>query len=197
LIAIGACSSKPAPWDESTSGKPRFDAKQDGPPPAPEPSASTVVEGRLESGGIFATCSQGLKVTADALRDVARLGLSCGPIAGMKRITDAPFEGALSLGGADLEFPIELEKGRCYRLFVASETAGPELSIEVATSHDLPVASEKVLGGLGAVPAERPLCALGDDRAVVRIAMRCPPSEGPNGPCPRNGVRFALDVYAR
>ncbi|MFO0616532.1 MAG: hypothetical protein U0414_28320 [Polyangiaceae bacterium] len=190
--ALVACSSRRDPWEDSTGGTPRFDA---GDPPPPIASDVDLVssEGRLESGGIFIACRSGLVSTGDARRDVARLGLACGPVAGMRRASDAPLEGVLSLGGAALEFPLHLEKSRCYRVFVAGDTPAVEIRIDVISGHDLPIAGETVELGLGVVPANRPLCALGDDDGVIRAAMRrAPPGAEKPGP-----VRFAIEVWAR
>jgi hypothetical protein len=195
IAFVVACGTN-APWEEGTGGTPRF-ATESAVVPAPEPSAELVASsGRLESGGIFVSCRSGLVVTGDAARDVSRLGLACGPVAGMKRVGASPFEGVLSIGGADLEFPLHLEKSRCYRIFVASEVLGAEIAVDVVSGHGLPIASEAIDGGLGSIPATRPLCALGDDDVVIRASMRCATREAAP-PCPRTGLRFAVEVWAR
>lgn len=195
LVAVSGCSSKAAPWDEASGGSPKFGADAtEAPAPATAPAA-VASDGRLESGGIFVDCRGGLAVTADAIRDVTRLGLACGPVAGMKATPDGRFEGTLSVGSADLVFPFKLEKGRCYRVFVASESAAAEITVDVMSGHELPIASESTDAGLGLVPATRPLCALGDDTATLHASMRCSPVT--NATCPKTGVRFAIEVWSR
>lgn len=200
IVFGAACGSNDAPWDEGTGGSPRF-ATGSAEARAPEPTVAAVASsGRLESGGIFVSCQHGLVVTGDAARDVGRLGLACGPVAGMKRTGDGPFEGMLSIGAADLEFPLHLEKNRCYRIFVAGQSLGAEISVDVVSARGLPFASEAIEAGLGLVPATRPLCALGDDDVVIRARMRCSTSLGGGSaviPCPRSGLRFAVEVWAR
>lgn len=206
LVAVGlgvlfthaACSPSTSPWDEPTGGAPKFATDAGPPPPAETAVAAVASDGRLESGGIFVDCRGGLVATADANRDVRRLGLACGPVAGMKALTDTPFEGTLSVGSADLEFPVKLEKGRCYRVFVASESTSAEITVDVVSSHGLPIASESTADGLATIPSTRPLCALGDDAVNLRASMRCAPSSSaPRAPCPKAGVRFAVAVWAR
>lgn len=195
---LAACSPSTSPWDEPTGGAPKFATDAEPPPPPSTAVAAVASDGRLESGGIFVECRGGLVGTNDANRDVRRLGLACGPVAGMKPLTETPLEGTLSVGSADLEFPVKLEKGRCYRVFVASESTAAEITVEVVSGHGLPIAGEPTVDGLAAIPSTRPLCALGDDAVNLRASMRCvPPSSGASAPCPKSGVRFAVAVWAR
>jgi hypothetical protein len=150
----------------------------------PEVVAPVASGARLESGGIFSDCYKGLHATGEPEKDVTRLGLVCGPVEGMRRAIDTPFEGAISAGGAELDFPIALSKGACYRVFVAADSESLTLDVSIVSGHGIPVATASSRSGLAIIAPDRPFCALGTDEATVRVGAT------------QGSGRFALDIWA-
>lgn len=178
---LGACDEPSRPWDRPGS-----------PPPPPLPSASSS-SGAAEPddarsatvGGseAYARCAEGLRPSDDPVRDVVRLGTSCGPSTGMQRVGEVPHEGVLRGGGPPLGLPVRLRAGRCYRLFAVGEPALEELSIELRSSRGTTLARDRSTGRVVVLQPEGPVCAAGDDDATLLISAR------------RGSGRFALELW--
>lgn len=140
--------------------------------------------GRIESGGPFVSCYAGFAPSSEPARDVTRLALSCGPVTGMRRVLDVPFEGAIAEDGAALEVPLELKRGSCYRLFAVAEPGVDDLDVTVRSARDVVVASDPGPGRVVVVQPDRPLCSTADDAATVRVSAK------------KGRGRFALEIYA-
>jgi hypothetical protein len=185
LLAAG-CNSERPPWERSTGSSLPYFAPGSASAPVgevaepPSPSGSA-----LESGGIFDACYRGFHPSGDAVKDVTRLGLACGPVTGMHRILETPIAGASSEGSAELDFPVELADRGCYRIFAVSESKDLAFEATIVSSHGLPVASATSKDGWLVVEGDRPFCAIGSDSATIRFGARS------------GSGRFAVDVYAR
>src|SRR5579871_6594940 len=121
IAVLAGCNSAAPPWEQPTGGPLPYLTSTSQAAPTSDLATPALSGARLESGGIFVDCYAGLHVTGDPVKDVTRLGYVCGPVAGMKRVLDAPFEGAITAGAAELELPLPLVKGGCYRLFAAAD----------------------------------------------------------------------------
>lgn len=118
------------------------------------------------SGGPWATCFDGFRISGQPLRDVTRLGLLCGPATGMRR-PEPPEKRALSPGEA-WTFDVPLAAGECLRLVVAASTATPL----VVTTSGAPLLASTVRADEGWLVArpKSPLCA--EQAASVRVVIR-------------------------
>lgn len=181
IALLVGCDEPSRPWDRP--GSPPS-------PPLPSPPASSVVtepgdarpadSGRSEA---YARCAEGLRPSDDPVRDVVRLGTSCGPSTGMQRVGEVPHEGVLSGGGPPLGLPVRLRAGRCYRLFAVGEPALEELSVELRSSRGTTLARDRSTGRVVVLQPEGPICAAGYDDAMLLISAR------------RGSGRFALELW--
>jgi hypothetical protein len=182
LLLLSGCNSPKRPWDQPTGGPPPYVSAT--PPPTNEPATPVASGARLESGGIFVECYAGLRATGDPTKDVTRLGYVCGPVEGMHRTLDAPLEGAIAAGAAELELPLSLTKGACYRVFVAADAESLELDVSIVSSRGIPIATAISARGLAIIEPDRPFCSLGADEASVRVGAKA------------GAGRFAVDVWS-
>ncbi len=180
-LAIG-CNSPAPPWDQPTGGPlPYVTSKT----PEAAQSPPIVASGqRLESGGIFVDCYREIRISGDAIKDVTRLGYVCGPVEGMRRAIDAPLEGVIAAGAAELELPLPLTRGACYRVFLAADEPSLDVDVAIVSSRGIPVATTTSVRGLAVIASDRPFCSLSTEDATIRVGARA------------GTGRFAVDVWA-
>ncbi len=134
--------------------------------PAPAPSAQKPA---TPVGGLWASCYRGFVTTAGPRRDVTRLGLTCGPINGMKQLgktvagdigPDAPAEHRIDASGAT-----------CFRVFVAANGTD-NVAVRVTSPNGDVLAKADDGGAFAVVDPERPFCTIDPTEMIVTVSTR-------------------------
>lgn len=133
--------------------------------------------------GAYERCAAGFVSTGEPVRDVTRLGLACGNSLGLTRSLPSTLEGAIAADGVSVTVPLELSRGRCYRIFAASTPEVGDLVTELRSSRGTTIATDHAHGSISIVQPDRPVCALDDDRGSIVVSAGS------------GHGRFALEIY--
>jgi hypothetical protein len=123
-------------------------------------------------GGPWVRCYGGFHRSGDPLKDVTRLSMLCGPLNGMKRLTDPTIQGAVQEGGPALEQPFEAKRGECYRVFAVGEPSIIDLDVTIRSSRGAAIAADHGDDGWPIVQPDRPVCPLDNDRWTIEISSK-------------------------
>lgn len=134
-------------------------------------------------GGPWVRCYGSFHPAGDPVKDVTRLALLCGPENGMRRLSKAPIEGAVSEGAPGATSTFEARRGECYRVFAVAEASVSDLDVTVHSSRGAPVAADHGEDTWPIVQPDRPFCPLENDRYTLEIAAH------------RGRGRFAAEVW--
>jgi hypothetical protein len=154
----------------------RADANDDPTPDdAGEPAATAADEPRaaprpVRIGGPWVRCYGSFHPAGDPVKDVTRLALLCGPENGMRRLSKAPFEGAVAEGAPGLTTTFEARRGECYRVFAVADAGVTDLDVTVHSSRGAPVAADHGEDAWPIVQPDRPFCPLEKDVYTLEIA---------------------------
>lgn len=151
--------------------------------PAPEPLGEGPPS-RVTPGGLWAKCYEGVALSGDVLRDVTRLGLSCGPSNGMRRKTRQAIVGLVGQNEPPVTVTLRASRAACYRVLAVADAQVGDLNVTVRSSRDVGVAADHSAGRLAIVQPDRPFCALADDTYTIEISAG------------RGAGRFAAEVWA-
>lgn len=211
-LALG-CQPQVRPWDQGDAEAPAASPRSAMPtsllpvratPEAPEGSADAgdpgadpasdnagregdeserAVAPPVRIGGPWVRCYGSFHPAGDPVKDVTRLALLCGPENGMRRLSKAPIEGAVSEGAPGTTSTFEARRGECYRVFAVAEATVSDLDVTVQSSRGAPVAADHGEDIWPVVQPDRPFCPLENDRYTLEIAAR------------RGHGRFAAEVW--
>ncbi|MEO5728718.1 MAG: hypothetical protein ABI134_31550 [Byssovorax sp.] len=134
-------------------------------------------------GGPWVRCYGSFHAAGDPVKDVTRLALLCGPENGMRRLSRAPFEGAVAEGAPGSTSTFEAKRGECYRVFAVADATVSDLDVTVHSSRGAPVAADHGEDAWPVVQPDRPFCPLENDRYTLEIAAH------------RGHGRFAAEVW--
>lgn len=167
-------------------------AEDPGADPASEGAGRAAAEGDegegavarpVRIGGPWVRCYGSFHPSGEPVKDVTRLALLCGPENGMRRLSKAPFEGAVAEGAPGVTSTFEAKRGECYRVFAVADAAVSDLDVTVHSSRGAPVAADHGEDAWPVVQPDRPFCPLENDRYTLEIAAR------------RGHGRFAAEVW--
>lgn len=191
------CEHRSHPWDQpdaaATATSPNAAPPPIGLPPAitsaaGSASAATAPEDApavpVRVGGPWVRCYGGFHPAGDPVKDVTRLSVLCGPENGMKRLSRAPLEGALTEGGPSVTETFEAHRGECYRVFAVAERSVSDLDVVVRSSRGSAIAADHGEDAWPIVQPDRPFCALEDDRYTLDVSTK------------HGSGRFAAEVWA-
>jgi len=211
-LALG-CQPHARPWDQGDAEAPVAASRSAAPtsmlparpaPEAPEGSAAArdpdadpegVDAGRereeseravappVRIGGPWVRCYGSFHPAGDPVKDVTRLALLCGPENGMRRLSKAPIEGAVSEGAPGTTSTFEARRGECYRVFAVAEATVSDLDVTVHSSRGAAIAADHGEDTWPIVQPDRPFCPLENDRYTLEIAAH------------RGHGRFAAEVW--
>lgn len=139
---------------------------------------------KVNPGGGWVKCHEGLSLSGDPVKDVTRLGLLCGPSNGMRRKTKQAIVGLVGEHEPPVVTTIQSARGACYRIFAAADAQVGELDVTVRSSRDVGVAADHGAGRLAIVQPDRPFCTFADETFTVEVSAR------------RGSGRFAAEVWA-
>lgn len=147
-----------------------------------DPADASGASGPAPVGGTWLSCYGGFRPRADPKLDVTRLGLLCGPINGMKKVSDVQ-EAELEDGGTGREHRFAAEAGDCYRIFAVGEPSVEDLDVEVFDPSRRRVAFDTSDDRWPIVQPDRPFCVTetGEYRARVRAQ--------------RGAGRYAIEIW--
>jgi hypothetical protein len=134
-------------------------------------------------GGPWVRCYGSFHPAGDPVKDVTRLALLCGPENGMRRLSKAPFEGAVAEGAPGITTTFEARRGECYRVFAVADAGVTDLDVTVHSSRGAPVAADHGEDAWPIVQPDRPFCPLEKDVYTLEIAAH------------RGRGRFAAEVW--
>ena len=135
LALVVLSCDRERPWDGAHDGGARDESE---PWLSPKPDASWLRDGGPSAagtadggttpspspvGGLWVSCYGGFQPSAEPHKDVARLGLLCGPSNGMRRLTDAPLEGTV-----DCTCKVSLPNLRFQQLLIVVSPFDPAFS---------------------------------------------------------------------
>ncbi len=203
LLILGmssSCERPKRPWDVSADAAVVDDSKPflPGKPPRWRPDASSgrVVATRTAQssstgvfphisavGGLWVSCYGGFRPSGEPLKDVTRLGLMCGPVNGMKLVTDKPMVGQLALGQTHKEHRFVAEAGECYRVFAVASNSVKNLDVTVRSLRGSRLASDHSEDNWPIVDPDRPFCTFESDTFVLEFSS------------PAGAGRFAAQVW--
>ncbi|MEP7124169.1 MAG: hypothetical protein ABJE95_24795 [Byssovorax sp.] len=195
-LAAG-CQPRARPWDQGDAEAP-FAASPSAAPtsmlPAPSPSERAAAaddpapddgdaaapikvddERRAATppvriGGPWVRCYGSFHPAGDPVKDVTRLALLCGPENGMRRLSKAPFEGAVAEGTPGISTTFEARRGECYRVFAVADAGVTDLDVIVRSSRGAPIAADHGEDAWPIVQPDRPFCPLEKDVYTLEIA---------------------------
>jgi hypothetical protein len=190
---FGCAEHRAHPWDQPDAAAPSAAPPPLGLPPSlaaagsaeePEPAvAPTSSAAPVRVGGPWVRCYGGFHPEGDPVKDVTRLSLLCGPENGMKRLSRAPLQGALTEGGPSVTETFEARRGECYRVFAVAEPGVADLDVVVRSSRGAALAADHGEDAWPIVQPDRPFCALEDDRYTLDVSTK------------HGGGRFAAEVW--
>jgi hypothetical protein len=191
-VAGLGCEHRAHPWDQPDAATTPGSAA---PPPIGLPAAIASAAGTgsaapeeapaapVRVGGPWVRCYGGFHPAGDPVKDVTRLSVLCGPENGMKRLSRAPLQGALTEGGPSVTETFEARRGECYRVFAVAERTVSDLDVVVRSSRGSAIAADHGEDAWPIVQPDRPFCALEDDRYTMEVSTR------------HGGGRFAAEVW--
>ena len=187
------CEHRSHPWDQPDAAATVASAALPplGLPPAlasaSSDAGSTATEDAppvpVRVGGPWVRCYGGFHPSGDPVKDVTRLSVLCGPENGMKRLSRAPLEGALTEGGPSVTETFEARRGECYRVFAVAERSVSDLDVVVRSSRGAAIAADHGEDAWPIVQPDRPFCALEDDRYTLDVSTK------------HGSGRFAAEVW--
>ena len=145
--------------------------------PAPDEAAAVAAPDERRAatppvriGGPWVRCYGAFKPAGDPVKDMTRLALLCGPENGMRRLSKAPFEGAVAEGAPGITTTFEARRGECYRVFAVADAGVTDLDVTVHSSRGAPVAADHGEDAWPIVQPDRPFCPLEKDVYTLEIA---------------------------
>ena len=169
-VAAGDLGADPASDDAGSAAPAGDEGERDVAPP-------------VRIGGPWVRCYGSFHPGGDPVKDVTRLALLCGPENGMRRLSKAPFEGAVAEGAPGATSTFEAKRGECYRVFAVADATVNDLDVTVHSSRGAPVAADHGEDAWPIVQPDRPFCPLENDRYTLEIAAH------------RGHGRFAAEVW--
>lgn len=119
------------------------------------------------TGGSYETCYAGFQPQGDAVKDVMRLGLLCGPYHGMREVRPG------WVGDVSPEAPqaitIQATRGACYRVVGVDEEAAGPMKVQISGS-DGAVVARSAPSRWVVLPARGLWCAESSGEYVARVS---------------------------
>jgi hypothetical protein len=173
-------ADRPGATDDPSADTAAIDAGRAAPTSEPEVRAATPL---VRIGGPWVQCYGSFHPAGDPVKDVTRLSLLCGPENGMRRLSKAPIEGAVTEGAAPITTTFEARRGECYRVFAVADASVTDLDLTVRSSRGAPVAADHGEDAWPIVQPDRPFCPLEKDVYTLEIAAH------------RGQGRFAAEIW--
>jgi hypothetical protein len=134
-------------------------------------------------GGDWLRCYASFQPRTQPRLDVARLGLSCGPVNGMKKLADPVEAEVAGDAGPGRQHTFVAQAGDCYRIFAVAGPGVEDLDVEVFAPDGRRVARDTGDDRWPIVNPDGPFCVFdpGEHRAVVTA--------------PRTGGSYAVQIW--
>jgi len=134
-------------------------------------------------GGLWVSCYGGFRPTGQPVKDVARLGMMCGPPNGMQLVDAGPMTGAVDAAAKPVTHRFSAQRGACYRVFAVAEPGVSDLDVAVRSSRGSRLATDHSEDCWPIVDPDRPFCTFDDDTFVIEVHAR------------RGAGRYAVELW--